>query len=110
MKPPPLTFPCHRFVVGYRTGDEVQVRIECSWCGDEICAGEPPASHGICDECRAKYFPDVPKDEPLPCTLCGRPIREGSPWPLCSLCEATARAAGRQANEARRYPDPEIRP
>lgn len=46
------------------------------------------------------------------CSVCSHELPE--PWtpdsdgyPLCGPCEKTARAAGRQAADAQRYPDPE---
>ena len=38
-------------------------RVVCAWCKKVIEEGDIPESHGICNECRALYFPEV-SDEP----------------------------------------------
>mgnify|MGYP001559331399 CR=1 FL=1 len=42
------------------------VKATCSWCkkdmGERESAVDIP-THGICEECRAKYFPKTPKRE-----------------------------------------------
>ena len=43
------------------------------------------------------------------CGLCPAPIPDDAEVPLCRNCEATARVAGQQAADARRFPDPEVR-
>ncbi len=40
------------------------------------------------------------------CSICGQAIATDKPIPLCAICEATARAAGKQMANERRFPGP----
>lgn len=81
----------------------------CEGSGVESCnhCGEPAAirylGQDLCEAC-------APSEEQRfsCCSLCDRAIdiRE-SAIPLCASCEGTARVAGQQAADARRYPDPD---
>lgn len=37
----------------------VILKVACAWCGKTLREGAQPVSHGICEVCRAQYFPDL---------------------------------------------------
>lgn len=68
---------------------------------------------GCCPDCShymdGEYHALEPCGEPGRCDICERLLVPMQDLPICSRCENTARAAGRQAADAQRYPDPEGR-
>ena len=63
-------------------------------CGADYCFW--------CVDCWEVWENGVPK-----CSICGREIDFTDGAPLCTRCEATARAHGKHEADAQRYPDPE---
>lgn len=34
------------------------MRLVCAWCQRVLREGSGPTSHGLCESCREKYFPE----------------------------------------------------
>lgn len=73
---------------------------------------ETVTSRFSCGESRYVGDPEDPEDEAFrveeaPCSICGGQIPDDAKYPLCTICELTARAHAKLETDARRYPDPE---
>lgn len=86
--------------------------VECPRCEGSLVepcdhCGEPSVDRYLGDDLCAACLPSE-EERFDSCSICERPIdaRE-SALPLCQRCEGTARVAGQQAADARRYPDPD---
>lgn len=63
-----------------------------------------PLCEDCADDCRPEYLTPITH---YACHICEREIeREHPEPPICEYCERTARAAGKSANDANRYPNP----
>ena len=71
----------------------MQGPAECGNCGEDSCSW--------CAECWPEWV-SLPA-----CSICGREIDFTDGPPLCTRCEAIARAHGKHEADAQRYPDPE---
>jgi hypothetical protein len=67
------------------------IKIVCGWCSRVLREGSSPVSHGICQSCELKAFPDetvaATEAEPRPMMSCGHRATTITCDTLAPYCE-----------------------